>query len=260
MSGPQHCGGVDFHCHLDLYPDHEAAIARAEAASVYTLTVTTTPKAWPRNRKLTRSTRYVRAALGLHPQLVAERADELSLWEHYLSETRYVGEVGLDAGPRFYKSLDLQKRVFRAVLERCAEARGKILTVHSVRSVPAVLAMVEQYLPQDLGAVVLHWFTGSRAEARRAGALGCYFSVNAEMMRTERGRNLIADLPADRILTETDGPFTKIGERPAEPRDSQATARAIARVRNTSPEALTNAIAANLRDLLRRDGSRGTSE
>ena len=69
--------------------------------------------------------------------------------------------------------------------------------------------MVEQYLPQDRGAVVLHWFTGSRAEARRAGALGCYFSVNAEMMRTERGRNLIADLPADRILTETDGPFTQ---------------------------------------------------
>ena len=48
MSVRLRCRGVDFHCHLDLYPDHEAAIARAEAASVYTLTVTTTPKAWPR--------------------------------------------------------------------------------------------------------------------------------------------------------------------------------------------------------------------
>ena len=83
MSGPLHCRGVDFHCHLDLYPDHEAAIARAEAAGVYTLTVTTTPKAWPRNFQLTRDTRFVRAALGLHPQLAAERAAELPLWEHY---------------------------------------------------------------------------------------------------------------------------------------------------------------------------------
>jgi Tat protein secretion system quality control protein TatD with DNase activity len=50
----------------------------------------------------------VRAALGLHPQLVAERAGELPLWERHLPETRYVGEVGLDAGPRFYKALDAQ--------------------------------------------------------------------------------------------------------------------------------------------------------
>jgi TatD DNase family protein len=87
MNGTSPASGVDFHCHLDLYPDHAAAIAQAEAAGVYTLTVTTTPKAWPRNRELTEGTRYVRAALGLHPQLVAERAGELPLWERYLSET-----------------------------------------------------------------------------------------------------------------------------------------------------------------------------
>ena len=94
MSDNDPAGGVDFHCHLDLYPDFETAIAKAEAARIYTLTVTTTPKAWPRNHELTRGTRYVRAALGLHPQLVAERAGELALWEHHLPEARYVGEVG----------------------------------------------------------------------------------------------------------------------------------------------------------------------
>ena len=254
MSDHLYCQGVDFHCHLDLYPAHEAAIARAEAARVYTLTVTTTPKAWPRNLSLTRDTQYVRAAIGLHPQLVAKRAAEIPLWEHYLPETRYVGEVGLDAGPRFYKSLDIQKKFFRTVLERCAEAGDKILTVHSVRSVPAVLSMIEQYLPPQRGVVVLHWFTGSRTEARRAGALGCYFSVNSEMMRSQRGRALIESLPVERILTETDGPFTKIGERPAEPADYEATIREIARVRNTSPEVFANSVIDNLRTLLRFHG------
>lgn len=38
--------GVDFHCYVDLYPDH--AGARAETARIYTLTVTTTPSAWSR--------------------------------------------------------------------------------------------------------------------------------------------------------------------------------------------------------------------
>lgn len=250
MSEASSIRGVDFHCHLDLFPDHQAAIAGAEAARIYTLTVTTTPKAWPRNNELTRHTRYVRAALGLHPQLVADRAGELALWERYLSETRYVGEVGLDAGPRFYKSFEAQKQVFQRVLERCADAGGKILTIHSVRSAPAVLDMIEAYLPRERGSVVLHWFTGSKSDARRAAALGCYFSINAEMMRTDRGRELVGSLPRDRLLTETDGPFTQQDGRPAEPSDAPLAADAVASVLGLPRETMTKVIASNLRALL----------
>jgi TatD DNase family protein len=74
---------VDFHCHLDLFPDPVSAISDAEAAGIYTLTVTTTPRAWPRNHDLTHKTRYVRAALGLHPQLIAEHSAEIEIWEKY---------------------------------------------------------------------------------------------------------------------------------------------------------------------------------
>lgn len=250
MSEPSKFSGVDFHCHLDLYPDFEAAIAKAEAAQIYTLTVTTTPKAWPRNHEYTRRTRFVRAALGLHPQLVAERSEELPLWERYLPETRYVGEVGLDAGPRFYKSIEEQKEVFRTILERCAQAGGKILTVHSVRSVRAVLDMIETHLPRERGTVVLHWFTGSNSEAKRAAALGCYFSVNAEMARSDRGRNVIAEVPTDRLLTETDGPFTQIEERPAEPRDVQYAIQAIAQAKSLPVNSVNLAIRNNLSTLL----------
>lgn len=251
MTHHRQARGVDFHCHLDLYPDHEAVIARAEAGRIYTLTVTTTPKAWIHNQELTCGTHYVRAALGLHPQLVAERAAELPLWERHLPETRYIGEVGLDAGPRFYKSLEAQKDVFRTILERCAEAGGKILTVHSVRSVPTVLDMIERYFPRHRGAVVLHWFTGSKSEARRAAALGCYFSVNAAMTRSDRGRALVADLPMDRILTETDGPFTHIAGRPSEPADVCTTTEAIADLRSLPAPEVTQTIQVNLQALLR---------
>jgi TatD DNase family protein len=251
MNDDNHGRMVDFHCHLDLYPDHASAISQAEAAGIYTLTVTTTPKAWPRNFELTRNNRYVRAALGFHPQLVAERLNELSLWEQYLPEARYVGEVGLDAGPRFYKSLEIQKKVFRTVLERCAELGGKILTVHSVRSTTAVLDMVEEYLPREQGIVVLHWFTGSRSEARRAVELGCYFSINLDMTRSERGQLLITDLPVNRILTETDGPFTQVGGRPSQPSDVVATVDAIAKVRNSFSEVITSNVLSNLKNLLK---------
>ncbi|MEX0975388.1 MAG: Qat anti-phage system TatD family nuclease QatD [Bacillota bacterium] len=241
---------VDFHCHLDLFRDHAAAIASAEAAGIHTLTVTTTPRAWPRNRDLTRGLRFVRAALGLHPQLIAERAHELPEWERHLSETRYIGEVGLDAGPRFFRTLDLQKQVFRTILERCAEAGDKVLTVHSVRSSSAVLDMIEAYLPRDRGTVVLHWFAGSRAEARRAVALGCYFSINEQMARSTHGRLLISELPARRLLTETDSPFTETGGRPTRPSDVVLVIEAIASIRDSTPPAIGATVEANLKALL----------
>lgn len=241
---------VDFHCHLDLYPDHVAAVMAAEAAKIYTLSVTTTPLAWPRNRDLTEGLKYVRAALGFHPQLVAERMSELSTWERYLPETRYVGEVGLDASPRFYKSLEIQKSVFRLILENCAKAGDKILTVHSVRCTSTALDMIEKHLPPKRGKVVLHWFTGSNSEARRAVEMGCFFSINSNMMNTDRGKSLIGNFPWDRILTETDGPFTSINGRPACPADVLDTLKLIACLRGMTTMDVKNIIYHNLACLI----------
>lgn len=244
-------GLVDFHCHLDLYPDHVAAVQDAEKASVFTLAVTTTPRAWPRNHELARRTKHVRAALGLHPQLVAERENEIELWDRHLAETRYVGEVGLDAGPRFFKSLDAQKRVFQHILQRCAQVGNKIITVHSIRSAKAVLDLVEAHLPPERGKIVLHWFTGTKNEAKRALELGCYFSVNAGMLGNERHAPMVQTIPLDRMLTETDGPFTRTGDRPSQPTDVVSVVEALGSLHKLPVANVANLIRDNLRMLLR---------
>lgn len=243
-------GLVDFHCHLDLYPDHAVAVRDAEAAGVFTLAVTTTPRAWPRNHELAQRTKHVRAALGLHPQLVAERENEIELWDRHLSETRYVGEVGLDAGPRFFKSLDAQKRVFQHVLQRCAQAGDKIITVHSIRSAKAVLDLVEAHLPPDRGGIVLHWFTGTKSEAKRAVELGCYFSINAGMLDNVRHTAMVQAIPLDRLLTETDGPFTRVGERPSQPADVAVVVGALGHLHGLPVAEVASVIRDNLRTLL----------
>lgn len=243
-------GLVDFHCHLDLYPDHAAAVERCERDRVFALTVTTTPKAWPRNHELAGKTRYVRAALGLHPQLVAERAHEIGLWEELLPRTRYVGEVGLDAGPRFYRSFETQKKIFTRVLTLCAAAGNKIVTTHSVRATKAVLDIVEQYMPPPRGRVVLHWFTGTTAEARRAVDLGCYFSVNADMFSNKQRAAIIKALPLDRVLTETDGPFTQTDGRPTTPSDVWIAVELLARLHGMTPIDISATIMRNLKSLL----------
>lgn len=241
---------VDFHCHVDLYKDHSDLIAECDRERVATLAVTTTPKAWPRNRELAAKSAHVRIALGLHPQLVAERENELPIFERYLSDARYVGEIGLDAGPRFYRSFRAQERVFERILRACAEQGGKILTVHSVRAVGKVLNHIESSLPQDRGRVVMHWFTGTSAEARRAVALGCYFSINGEMLRSPKHRQLVGSLPLDRLLTETDGPFVERDGQPLRPRDVGHTVAELAEARNVSAKAMEDAVLQNLRRLV----------
>jgi len=247
-------GLVDFHCHLDLYPDHAAAVERCERDGVFTLTVTTTPKAWLRNHELASATRHVRAALGLHPQLVADRAHEIQLWEELLPRTRYVGEVGLDAGPRFYKTLETQREVLARVLTLCAAAGNKIVTAHSVRATKAVLDMIEQYMPPPRGRVVLHWFTGTAAEAKRAVDLGCYFSVNAEMLANEKRAAITKALPLDRVLTETDGPFTRTDARPATPSDVWIAVEGLARLHGIPAIYMSATILRNLKGLLEEQG------
>lgn len=200
-------GLVDFHCHLDLCQNMGAEYARCEAARCLTLAVTTTPKAFARNAEMARNRRFVHAALGLHPQLVAQRASELSLFEELVHSTRYVGEVGLDAGRRFYPSFERQKLVFERLMTLCAKLGDKVISIHSVRTAKQVLDVIERTGAHRTCVPVLHWFNASGSEIRRALDLGCYFSVNEQMLLVPRGRKLLETAPIERILTETDAPF-----------------------------------------------------
>lgn len=198
---------VDFHCHLDLCGDMEQAFSACDKMRCITLTVTTTPKAFERNRIMAGHTSHVHAALGLHPQLVAKRASEITLFEELAKTTRFIGEIGLDAGRRFYPSFDRQKEVFERAMSVCGKLGDKIISLHSVRTAKLVLDSVERTSVHQTCRPVLHWFNASNSEIRRALDLGCFFSVNEQMLLTPRGKALLLIVPLSRLLTETDAPF-----------------------------------------------------
>ncbi len=77
---------------------------------------------------------------------------------------------------------------------------------------------------------MLHWFTGSPAQARRAVEMGCWFSVNQPMVATATGRALVETLPKDRVVTETDGPFNHRSGAQAQPWDVATTVKRLATV------------------------------
>jgi TatD DNase family protein len=239
--------GFDLHCHIDLYPDPAATIASCDDNQIVTLAVTTTPKAWPQNRRWTAQSRYVHVAIGLHPEVVAERYREITLLEECLKETPFVGEIGLDGSPQHRKSWSTQTEVFVRALSGAQQLGARVLSIHSRRAADDVLKCINQYTTPDRVLPILHWFSGPMSVANQAATLGCYFSINHRMFEHDSGIRMIRNLPEDRLLTETDAPFTRIGERPSEPHDVMTTAEELARIRGSSVQRISEAITANAR-------------
>lgn len=206
---------IDFHCHIDLYPDPAKILEEVDSHKTYVLAVTTTPKAWRGTRKLVGDRKRVRVALGLHPEVVAQRHAEVALLCGLLPEARYVGEIGLDGSPAHRDALGIQREVFDRILDACSGQGGRIMTIHSRSAATLVLDSLE--LRPRAGVPILHWFSGNTRELDRAIAMGCWFSIGPAMLRSRKGRELASLMPLDRLLTETDAPFARDGSQPLMP-------------------------------------------
>lgn len=242
---------IDFHCHLDLYPDPHAVANECAARRLYVLSVTTTPSAWGGTEALGRGAERIKTGLGLHPQLAHERKGELPLFEQLIGETRYVGEIGLDGAPEHRRHWADQMAVFTRVLDVCSNAGGRVLSIHSRRAATAVLDALEK--TPGAGTPVLHWFSGTQRELARAVELGCWFSVGPAMLASQKGRALVAMMPRDRVLTESDGPFAKLDGRPLLPWEADRAASGLAAVWSESLRTLQQQLLANLRQLVGQD-------
>ncbi len=202
--------GFDFHCHVDLHPNPPALIRECEKRRIMVLAVTTTPKAWPQNHEWTKNSKFVHAAVGLHPELVGSRYTEIGLLEKLIANTQFIGEIGLDGSPQHRSSYSKQKEVFKRSLVSAQTLGGRVITIHSRRAVRDVIEAIEKYTNPSRVLCILHWFSGSLVELRRAVEFGCYFSVNYAMLNTEKGIRIVQSIPRNCMLTETDSPFTTV--------------------------------------------------
>lgn len=237
---------IDFHCHLDLYPDPQNIAEECRRRAMYILSMTTTPAAWRISSQLSDGSDRIRTALGLHPQMAQERRGELALFDELVGSARYVGEIGLDGAPEFRESWQVQLEVFDHILDMCQRAGGRVLSIHSRRASKPVLQHLGRY--KRAGIPILHWFSGSPAELEQAIEQGCWFSVGPAMLHSEHGRNLASLMPRHHILTESDGPFARIDDNPAMPWDVQGATEILATLWGMTAEQ----VRATLRDNLRR--------
>ena len=192
----------DTHFHLDLQKDRTAAIREIEENKIYTIAVTNLPDLY-RKESGEIASQYIRFALGFHPVLIHQYKSQIPLMWELLPEAHYIGEVGLDFVDTMYKNEQIA--FFSELIERCRFCRNKIITIHSRRAVRQVLRIIGnnyRFKP------ILHWFTGSNDELLEAVDAGFYFSINGAMMTSKRFLALLPLIPKERLLLETDSPFT----------------------------------------------------
>ena len=248
---------IDFHCHLDLYPDPHAVAAAAQQDQIAVLSVTTTPAAFAGTAALAAGRPMIRTSLGLHPELAHQRMRELALFDQLVATTPFVGEIGLDGSSRFAQTRTSQAEAFTHILRSCADAGGRILSIHSRAAVRPVLDALR--MNPDSGIPILHWFTGTARQAESASQQGCWFSIGTPMLTTAEGRELVATLPRDRILTETDGPFVTREGRTLVPRDVSDTTELLAELWAIENSEVEAKVVANMRELLVGQGHKAPS-
>jgi TatD DNase family protein len=237
---------VDSHCHLDFpdfAPDLDSIVARAAEAGIGRM-VTISTRVRRLGELLAIAEKYdnVYCSVGTHPHHADEEdgisADELvALTQH--PKIVALGEAGLDY---FYDngSPEAQARGFRAHLA-AARATGLPLVVHTREADEDCGRILEEEAAKGAFRAVLHCYTGGRELALKAIGLGLSISFTGILTfkKSEALRALAAELPADRIMVETDAPYLAPGKfrgKRNEPAYVVEVARVLAETRGVSLE------------------------
>ena len=202
---------IDMHSHVDLYPSPLEVAKQANEHNTFTLAVTTSPKAWQMTSRIFSRYENIAVALGLHPEIVQQKAGELDLFLNTIPDVKILGEIGLDGTTRNIGNLQLQNKIFQAILVEAEKCGGRILSIHSRGAEEMVLQNLVKY--SNNSRAILHWFSGTIDELKNAISLGCFFSVGPAALLSRHGKELAANIPIDRILPESDGPFAQCNEK-----------------------------------------------
>lgn len=194
----------DMHCHIDLVDNMVDFALSLEKMGISAFTVTTTPKAFEVESRALKRFSNLKVGLGLHPQLISSRYDEIEMVQRHIHNHKYIGEIGLDYGKQFYFLKERQKKAFEKIMYMCSNG-NKVISIHSAFAASDVLDIIDKYNSAANNICILHWFSGTNKQLQKAIELGCYFSINERML--EKGNLNISHIPFDRILIETDYPF-----------------------------------------------------
>lgn len=204
-------GLIDTHFHLDMYKNHKQVCHYLETQKIYTLCMTNSPGIYVSCQNLYGNSRYVKFALGFHPLNAELKEKDFRDFMWMLPNINYVGEIGLDYSRKTGIGKEKQKLYFSKIVAKCSEL-NKLMSVHIRGAEQDAIEIFEQYTPKKC---IIHWFSGNEKQLHQLIDIGCYFSLNANMV--ESMPELLKYIPRDKILIESDGPYSKVAGKKYRP-------------------------------------------
>lgn len=195
---------MDAHMHFDLYKNRQSVLNYIEENKSYTIAVTNLPDLYKRYYEEKWNYKYIRLALGFHPELVTQFDNQIEMFIEFFRTTRFIGEIGLDYTVKSAENQRKQRNIFKQIIDLCKKDKSKIISVHTRKAEKDCLNILDGFE----GKVILHWYTGSLHNLDIALSRGYYFSINHQMIKNQNGRNIIDKIPVERIVIESDAPFT----------------------------------------------------
>lgn len=253
---------IDSHCHLEyegLAEDQQGVLERARAAGIGGfLNISTRQSEWGSVVGTAEREPDVWASIGIHPHEADQHADlgEAALLEA-ADHPRVIGlgETGLDY---YYDKSDrqVQQALFRTHIA-VSRQTGLPLIIHTRDAEEDTIAIIEEELGKGAFPALIHCFTASAGFGRKVLELGLTISLSG-IVTFKNARELqefAPEIPADRLLVETDSPFlapVPHRGRTCEPAYVADTARFVADLRGESLETLAENTTRNFRGLFKK--------
>lgn len=245
---------VDTHCHLvdpQFVNDLGDVLRRAQGVGI-TRIVNVGYDVETSRKAITMSEEHpwLLPAIGIHPNEAADESiKEMDKIEVLLSDGKVVaiGETGLDYY-RDFSPRKAQKELFRMHIALASKGCLPLL-IHTRNSVEDAIQILKE---EDYHLGVFHCYSGSGEQAKIIMDMGFYISFAGVLTYSRRAREIIHNLPHDRILLETDAPFlAPIGHRGRrnEPAFITETLNSAANTLDIIPEKLEAILDANARAL-----------
>ncbi|GHU03988.1 TatD-related deoxyribonuclease [Alphaproteobacteria bacterium] len=244
---------VDSHCHLDFEKfdgDLDAVLERAVAADVKTIVaIGTSLKRFDRVLKIAEANEDIFCTVGVHPHEAGKEPDaDAERLLSYADHPKIIGfgESGLDYYYN-HSSQDQQRTRFRSHV-MAARVSGLPLVVHTRDAEDDTIDILSEERRGGGLSGLIHCFSGTARLAEQALSLGFYISVSGVVTfnRAQELRDVVANVPLDRLLVETDAPYLAPvpyrGKR-NEPSYIVKTAAKLAEIKGVSPaeiEAVTS--------------------
>ncbi len=237
---------VDYHCHFDMFENPLQVIKECERQKIITIGMSNLPSHFEMGLPHIKNFKYIRMALGLHPLLAQKHHGELLKFKKNVEKTSYIGEIGLDFSKEGIATKEIQIKSFEFVLETI-KTKNKIVSLHSRRAEKEVLELLRKHRIEN---VIFHWYSGGLTVLRQILESGYYFSINPSMIKSKSGQKLISEIPLDKILTETDSPYTMIGRRKTKPSDVKIVINYLAESNGLTAANVENKIHSNFKNLI----------